>query len=297
MSQIGWEEIWQSLPRNPWFYIIFLGIYITLPLFQSLIFSFLWGKSLFSLFPPIIKKRIYNKDLFSYSGDIYVYFWAKERVSGWSDIDIMHSLKDNAIISSLASTIVAFGLLSFFVFSGYVDIPEYFYENEVLYISGAILVSVVFMGVGFRFRKAVFGISEKALISIFTVHIIRLLTVMVLQVLEWEVVVPEVDIEVWFTFLSLQIITGRIPFLPSRDLIFVAAGIELAGAIQVSKAAIAGVLGVHSVLDKGLNLILFSAVSLWDRPMSRLSEMEEEPSAEKDSSVLANQQSRGDCRE
>ncbi len=275
MAKIGWWEIWQSMPRTPWFYIIFAGMYFTLPIFQALIFALIWGRSPLELLPPSLKKRVYNKDVLSYSGDVYLYFWARDRVADWTDRELMHAIKDNAIVSSVASTIVAFGLLAGFLFSGYVALPDSIAQHEVLYLIGALIVIGIVIAVGVNFRSMVFGLSGRVLASVFGLHIVRLFVVMTLQILEWNVVVPGVALEVWFTFLSLQIITGRIPFLPSRDLIFMAAGIELAGAVQVSKAAIAGVLGVHSVLDKGLNLLLFGAVSVWDRKtIEELSEME-----------------------
>lgn len=275
MSQIGWAEIWSSMPRTPWFYVIFAAMYLTLPIFQALIFGLIWGRSPIELLPATVKKRVYNKDVLSYSGDVYLYFWARERVRDWTDRELLHAIKDNAIVSSVASTLVAFGLLAAFLFSGLVAIPDSIAEHEILYTGAAILVAAVLIGVGIKFRNSVFGLAGRMLGALFLLHIARLLAVMTLQILEWEVVVPGVELEIWFTFLSLQIITSRIPFLPSRDLIFMAAGIELAGAVQVSKAAIAGVLAVHSVLDKSVNLLMFGAVSVWDRKtIERLSEMD-----------------------
>jgi hypothetical protein len=275
MVQIGWVEIWESMPRTPWFYIIFTGMYLTLPIFQAVIFGFIWWRSPLELLPATIKKRVYNKDVLSYSGDVYLYFWARERIKDWTDRDLVHAIKDNAIVSSVASTIVAFGLLAVFLFSGLVAIPESIARYDILYTTTAILVGAVLLGIGIKFRNSVFGLAGRVLGTLFALHIARLVVVMTLQVLEWSVVVTGVELEIWFTFLSLQIITSRIPFLPSRDLIFMAAGIELAGAVQVSKAAITGVLAVHSVLDKGVNFLMFGVVSIWDRQaIEELSEME-----------------------
>jgi hypothetical protein len=91
------------------------------------------------------------------------------------------------------------------------------------------------------------------------------LTQKVLLVAEWSVALPEIALSVWMVFQAVQIVTSRIPLLPGRDLIFMAAGIELAGSVEVSRAAIAGLLGVHSVLDKTLNLAVFAGVSAWER--------------------------------
>lgn len=269
MTLIGWGEIWSSLPRTPWFYVIFAGIYLCLPFFQALIFSVIWGTSLPSLFPATLKKRVYNKDVLSYSGDVYLYFWGRRNLEV-PDRDILHHIKDNAIVSSVASTFVAFGLLAVFLFTGYIALPDFIARHEVAYTIGAVAVAVIGGVAAVNFRKAVFGLPGRLLLTIFGLHLARLLITQGLQVLEWKVVIPDVELQIWFTFLAVQIITSRIPLLPSRDLIFMAAGIELAGIIQVPKAAIAGLLGVHSVLDKSLNLMLFAAVSVWDRePIKR----------------------------
>lgn len=264
LTSIGWIQILASLPRTPWFYVIFAAMYLTLPVFQSIIYGLIFDRSPVNLFPAALKKRVYNKDVMSYSGEVYLYFWIRKRVA-WADSRIMHAIKDNAIVSSVASTIVAFGVLAIFLFSGLLVLPDAIARHEVTYLVGALLIGVILTVLGVKFRHYLLRLSARLLLALFGLHMLRLLVVQGLQVLEWAVVVPDVRLEIWFTFLAVQIMTSRIPFLPSRDLIFMAAGIELAGAVQVSKAAIAGVLGVHSVLDKVLNALLFAAVSAWDR--------------------------------
>lgn len=264
MSHIGWGEIWNSLPRTPWFYVIFGAIYLCLPFFQALIFSTIWDKRLWTLFPASLKKRVYNKDILSYSGDVYLYFWGRRNLD-LPAREILHHIKDNAIVSSVASTFVGFGLLALFLFSGYIALPDFIARYEVAYSIGAVAVAVGGGIAAANFRQTVFLLPGRLLLVILGLHLTRLFFTQGLLVLEWNVAIPEVDLQIWFTFLAVHIITTRIPLLPSRDLIFLAAGIELAGIVQVPRAAIAGLLGVHSVLDKSLNLTLFAAVSLWDR--------------------------------
>ncbi len=264
MSLIGWGNIWDSLPRTPWFYVIFGAFYLCLPFFQALIFGTIWSQRLWKLFPASLKKRVYNKDVLSYSGDVYLYFWGRRNLD-LPARKVLHHIKDNAIVSSVASTFVGFGLLALFLFSGYIALPDFIARHEVAYSIGAVAVAVGGGIAAINFRQTVFLLPSRLLLTIFGLHLVRLFVTQGLHVLEWNVVIPEVDLQVWCTFLAVQIITTRIPLLPSRDLIFLAAGIELAGIVQVPKAAIAGLLGVHSVLDKSLNLLLFAAVSLWDR--------------------------------
>lgn len=276
LTTIGWEQIWTSLPRTPWFYIIFLGMYLTLPLFQSVIYALIFGLPVREIFPAALKKRVYNKDVMSYSGEVYLYFWARDRVE-MSGRAIMHGIKDNAIISSITSTLVAFGLLAVFFFSGLVILPEFIAGHQVAYIVGAVVVGAVLVGLGIKFRRSILKLPGNTILALFGLHFFRLVIVQGLQVTQWEVVAPQIDINIWFTFLAVQIIGNSIPLIPSRDLVSVAAAIEVARAVQVPQALIAGLMGVHSLLDKSLNLILFAAVSVWDKeslqPASKADEL------------------------
>lgn len=264
LSTIGWQEVWNALPRTPWFYVIFLGVYLTLPIFQTLIYGLIFGLSPVQLFPAMLKKRVYNKDVMSYSGEMYLYFWIRQRTDEPGG-RVMHAIKDNAIVSSVVSTLVAVVLLAVFFLAGLVRVPDFITQYEAVYAVGGLLLGGMLVGLGIRFRRSILKLPGQILILLFGLHALRLLVVQGLQVLEWDVVHPEIPLEIWFTFLALQIITGRIPLLPSRDLIYVSLSVELAGAVQVSRAAIAGLMLVHSMLDKALNVLLFLAVSAWDR--------------------------------
>ncbi len=278
LTTIGWESIWTALPRTPWFYIIFLGMYLTLPIFQAVIYGLIFGLPVREIFPAALKKRVYNKDVMSYSGEVYLYFWARDRVE-MSGRAIMHGIKDNAIVSSITSTLVAFGLLAVFFFSGLVVLPPFIAGHQIAYIVGAAVVGAVLVGVGIKFRRTILQLPGTTILALFGLHFMRLVIVQGLQVTQWEVVAPEIDLNIWFTFLAVQIIGNSIPLIPSRDLVSVAAAIEVARAVQVPQALIAGLMGVHSLLDKTLNLILFAAVSVWDKeslqPVSKANEWPE----------------------
>lgn len=264
MSLIGWGEIWQSLPRTPWFYVVFLVIYLSLPVFQALAFGLIWGRTPLSLLPAMLKKRVYDKDVLDRSGDVYVYFWGRANVDH-TDRELLHHVKDNAITSSVASTLVAVGLLVVFLVLGYVPLPDAIARHSWLYGGAGVVALGLLAAAGVRFRRTVFLLPARLLGLLFGLHLARVLVQKLLLVVEWKVALPEIALSVWIVFLAVQIITSRIPLLPGRDLIFMAAGIELAGSVDVSRAAIAGLLGVHSVLDKGLNLAVFAGVSAWER--------------------------------
>jgi hypothetical protein len=133
----------------------------------------------------------------------------------------------------------------------------------MLYAAGGGLLVAGLGWAAVNFRRTVFRLAGRTLAILFWVHLLRVVLIESLQVLEWTVALPDIALEVWFTFLAVKIIMARIPLLPSQELIFMAAGIELAAVVNVPRAAIAGLLGVHSVLDKGLNLLVFAGTSIW----------------------------------
>ena len=264
LSHIGWGALWEALPRTPWFYVLFAGMYLTLPVFQALIFGVLWKLPPPQLFSPMLKKRVYDKDVLSYSGDVFIYFWAQRR-TGLPGRAILHSIKDNTIVSAAVSTLIAVGLLALFFFSGLMKVPDFIEGHQVAYAVGGGLVLSVVGALAVRFRTFVFKVPGRLLLALGGLHGARILVVQGLQIVQWSVVLPDVPLPVWFTYLAAQIIVGRIPLLPSRDLIFVGVGIGLAATLQVPEAAIAGLLGVQSVLDKCANALLFVAVSFFNR--------------------------------
>ena len=278
MTTIGWGAIWASLPRTPWFYVLFGAIYLTLPIFQSIIYGLIFRSSPWTIFPAALKKRVYNKDVMSYSGEVYLYFWARDRID-MPALNILHGIKDNTIVSSITATVVAFSLLATFFVSGLVVLPEMLVEHNVAYAAVVALVIGGMIALGIRFRRSILKLSGVLLLSLFALHTARLLLIQSLQVTQWVVVAPEIPLQAWFTFLAVQIIAESIPFVPSRDLVGVGFAIEVARATQVPEALIASLMLVHSVMDKVLNLLLFVAVSAWDRKnMARQALLQKMPS-------------------
>lgn len=274
MTHIGWGRIWNSLPTTPWFYVLFLALYFLLPIFQSIGYSLIWNRPFRRLFPALIKSGVYNKEVLNYSGEMYLFSWARARL-GLSDGEIAHHIKDNTIVSSVASTTNAVVLLGIFLGTDLVRFPMLSDRTWVYMVAGVVGI-IAIIAVGVRFRRSVFKLSSRLILTLFALYFGRLLLLQGLQVTQWAVAIPEVAVQTWLTFLAVQIITKRIPLMPSQDLFFMAVGLEMAGAVQVPEAGLASVLAVHSVLDKGLGLVLFAVVSWYDR-RSLLSDDDDEP--------------------
>ncbi|MFB6273712.1 MAG: hypothetical protein ABEL51_12535 [Salinibacter sp.] len=266
MTRIGWGRIWASLPTTPWFYVLFLALYFLLPIFQSLGYSLIWNRPFRRLFPALLKSGVYNKEVLNYSGEMYLFSWARQRLA-LSDGQIAHHIKDNTIVSSVASTTNAVVLLGLFLASDLVRFPMLSDQTWIYMVAGVIGI-IALIAVGVRFRRSVFKLSGRLILALFALYFGRLLLLQGLQVTQWAVALPEVALQTWFTFLAVQIITKRIPLMPSQDLFFMAVGLKMAGAVQVPEAGLASVLAINSVLDKGVGLLLFAAVSWYDRQLS-----------------------------
>ncbi|MFB6248734.1 MAG: hypothetical protein ABEL97_09210 [Salinibacter sp.] len=263
MTRIGWGNIWTSLPTTPWFYVLFLALYFLLPVFQSIGYSLIWGGPARRLFLPLLKTGVYNKEVLDYSGEMYLFSWARARLERPAR-QIARHIKDHTIVSAGASTANAVVVLAVLLVADLISLPTLAAQKWAYLAAGG--VGVVGLGaMGARFWRSVFTLSGGTLLGLFGLYVGRLFLLQGLQVAQWAVALPEVAIQTWLTFLAIQIVTKRIPLMPSQDLLFMAVGLKVAGTLQVPQAGLAGVLAVHSVLDKGLGLMLFAFVSWRDR--------------------------------
>lgn len=270
LTGIGWGKIWESLPTQPLFYLLFLFIYFLLPLSETFAYKISWGIPYFRSIPIFIKKRIFNKDVMGYSGEIVLMHWGVKTLL----IDKKQAFKDIRdmnIISSAASTFVALGLLVVLILTGQIRALDYliaedFWASTGLldYAIGSVLL-VILLALAYRFRKYLFSMSFSLSYKVFLIHSVRMLILYAAQILQWHIVLPDLSLEIWFTFLSVNIVISRIPFLPSQEFIATGTNIELAKVLKAPVAAVSGILLVHDVLGKVLNLILYLYYTVRER--------------------------------
>lgn len=211
--------------------------------------------------PVFLLKKIYNKDVFGYSGEVYFYLWARKTLD-IRDAEIIKIVKDNNIISSIASTLVAIGLLSIFLFTDQIKIIDWIADQNQAYIWGGVIFVTVLVMVFIKFRHKVISMPMKIASAIFGIQAFRLILGQALNVLMYYVVMPETPLYIWFTLLSVEIVLTRIPLIPNRDLIYVGMSIGIAEGLAVSTSDIAALMVTKSVLNKASNFIAFG-LSSW----------------------------------
>lgn len=280
LTNIGWHDFLKSLPTQPSFYLLFLLIFFALPITEIFTYNLSWDLSFREGIPIFLKKRVFNKSVMEYSGELQLFTWARQKFH-ISDKEVFRVIRDNNIMSSVASTFVAFSLLLAFLLGDQITLMKYLRNNSnIITIAGVAFISVILLAVAYRFRKYFFSMSKKVALSVCGIHILRLIILNIAQVLQWHIVMPKIPLRIWFTFLSLQIILNRIPFLPNKDLIFIGTSLEVSKLINVSSAGLAGILVTHGVLEKITNVILYIAITILEKRKKAKSKSSQESSEE-----------------
>lgn len=277
LTGIGWDNFFSSLPTHPLFYLLFLFIYFLLPVAETIAYKFIWDISFVKSFSAFIRKRIFNKDVMGYSGELVLMQWAvtQKKISGKQ---AFKDIRDMNIISSAASTFIALGILALFILTGKIRAMDYLFSQDIGdYLIGGFVLLLIALAV-YRFRKYLFSMPVKLASKVFLVHSVRMVLVFFAQILQWHIVLPDVELDIWFTFLSVNIIISRIPFIPSHELVATGTNIELAKVLNAPVAGIAGLFLVHNVLDKLLNLAFYTYYSLTGQTAAASLSKESRPS-------------------
>lgn len=191
-----------------------------------------------------------------YSGELVLMQWAAKSLSV-SGKQIFKDIRDMNIISSAASTFVALGMLLILITTDKIRAFDYIFSwnsGDYIIMAG---VGVAIIWAGLRFRKYLFSMAFNIAGPVFLLHAIRMVLIYCAQILQWYIVLPDIGLDIWFTFLSVNIIISRIPFIPNAELVSTGANIGLAKVLDAPVAAVAGLFLVHNVLDKILNLLFY----------------------------------------
>jgi hypothetical protein len=265
LSDIGWGEVWASRPRTPWFYLIWVVMYFQLPFVEGVVYRTLWRAPFRLLLPPIFRKRALNQDVMNYSGEAYFFVWARRNL-GLSKSYLAGTLKDVAIVSSLASWTGAVLLVSVFLLAGEIVLTDLLGEPGPWVTGGVVLLVVGLVGLGVYFRNTLFTLATRDVVKVYAVYLVRFIVFgYVLQMLQWWVVLPSAPLSVWATMLATMTIINRLPLIPAKDLVGIGAILGISGLLAASEATILAMLLTRSALDKSTNLVLFLGTTLIEK--------------------------------
>lgn len=260
LNKIGWLAILKALPTNPWFYVLFLLAYLALPISEQFIYRLSLKFSFWQGFKVFMIKKILNVDVVAYSGEAYFFAWGKKHLDVTSKY-LFNVVKDNNIISSFASTLTAVLLLATLTYFGQINFLNFFtISSTSLIIIGLLALLVLFLA--FYFRKKIIAFNSSTALKIFAIHELRIIVVYGLEVLMCVAALPLIPINIWFTFLAIKVISSRVPFLPSQDILLLGIYAKVAELYQVPQAEIMAVYLMITALGKLLNIALYAIFQL-----------------------------------
>ena len=260
LSEIGWDATWAALPRAPMFYVFFAVAYWILPFAEMLIYRALWPIRWRSL-PVFIKKRVYNELMFDYSGEAYLYLWAKDAVPH-STRGILSTIKDVNLLSGLASNSLTLLMLPVVILGGHVTLLQAPGEHPLVPLLLCAVLALALMTMLYVFRKRIFALSRRDAAVVGGLHVTRLLTLFALQVGQWSAALPQVPFGEWLMFLAAQLLLTRIPFLPNRDVMMMWLGVALAKAIAAPAPQVASMFLAAGALSLATHAFMYGVVTV-----------------------------------
>jgi hypothetical protein len=222
LQAFGLREALGVLPASPAFWLAFGAYYLALPGSEWIIFRGLWRIPAGG-FPALLRKLVSNELLFGYSGEAYFYAWARRHAElvaapfgAIKDVSILSALAGN--IATLAMLALAWPLLN--------NVAPQLHGQSIALSAAFILGSSVLI---LAFRGKLFSLDRRALHFVFKVHLVRLIATTILSGIMWHTALPAVPLT-WLVLLAtLQLLVTRLPFVPSKDLVFANLAVLLIG--------------------------------------------------------------------
>jgi len=255
LTRLGWGPVLSSVPVSPLFYLALFAKILVLPVTQALAFGEMWRLPFRRALPAALIKRTLDKNVIDLSGDVYLFAWSKGNVEA-SSKEILLAIKDNLLMSAAASSAGSLLLLAVFLGAGVVVVSPgrtpMSFRWAVLGAAALIAAYLIY-----RFRSRILFLGRDILVRVFALHFSRFLIAQTLQVVQWAAAMPAVPLSKWLHLLAAQIVIGFIPVMPSRNLVFFGAGLELSNSLDIETTGMAGMLFAANVVVQGLNLALF----------------------------------------
>ena len=268
LIELDVADVVRALPLEWGFYGLAVAIYFLLPVMQLTAYRIVWPFSIREAAGAFVVKRILNKDVLGYSGEVYIYAWARHHVQ-LSDRALMETVRDMNILSAAASTGVAAVLVTLFALNGRLNIRDLVGDTQVAGIVAAVAFTVVLILVVIRLRKYLFSMPRRPAAMVFGLHVARQLVRQVMEIFMWHLALPEIPLAVWFTYAAISIIVTRIPLVPNHDLMTMGMAVGLAGTLSVPEPEILAMFGAVVVLHRLISLLFFVTLSAWPRHLAK----------------------------
>lgn len=256
ISAIGFEEVIGNIPADPLFYLLFLILYAGLPLSEFFIYKRKVSLPFFESQRIFHFKRIYNKFFIGYSGEVYLFSWMNRRFQV-SKNELFAFIRDNNSLSLVASWLVVSALSGWLLYTDETGLAALLQEEIRLFLLLFLVAIALYVTLASIFRRKLYSLNLNDSLYLFLIHIVRTVLLALLQVIQWFIIIPEAGILLLFNFLALQMVIGKIPFIPNKELIYISLSLYLAQSMNMPLEIFSSLLVVNLLLEKGLSLLTF----------------------------------------
>ena len=247
LSGLDWPEVLRSVPRSPWFYLLFLARYFSLPIADALSYSAVWATNLFRYFGAFLMKRLLNSSISAGSGDVYLLLWSVRTLRVTYRQAFM-AAKDVTLLSAASSNAVAVLILGAYLAFGDLSLMEAVHPGLLGAIIGVTIVTAVLSLLVVRFRGKVLGVSGPVMWRILAYHGARSGSRLLLLGLQWTVGVPGSSLSDWIGLLIVDLLVSRTPLIPSREFLFLTLALGLADTINAPEIQVTATLLTDTAL-------------------------------------------------
>lgn len=247
----GTDDLWRTVPHNVPFYLFFFIGYLAAPIGDYVIYRRLWRLPLAGL-AALIQKRIANDVVIGYSGDLYFYVWARQRLKMVTAP--FGAVKDVTILSGIVGNIVMLAMVA-------VVLPlaaELFTPHAFRMVVRSTIILFVITAPLLIFSRRVFSLPARQLRMIGLIHLCRIIVDSAALALAWHFAMPDVSLGMWLFLVAARLVVARMPLVPNKDLLFANFAIIFIGQGE----AVGDLVAFGAALTLLVHVVLFGALGL-----------------------------------
>ena len=239
LSHIGWGKIIAARPSAWSFYVALVIPFFVQPIADLVLYRNLLGVGRALPLTIFLRKRYMNTLMLDYSGEVYLFLWARKHLD-LKDSLILHAVKDSSVLSAAAGLVVLWLMLLVLIVDHILKIPALAIGKWPLMLIGSVpllLGLALFIG-----NRKLTALSRGQIVSTFAIHLSRAVITLWLEYLIWWLSGALPGAADCLKFVALRLLLTRLPFIPSKDIVWVGVGMAAAGTMAVSAAHVAAVL-------------------------------------------------------
>jgi len=257
LRALNFADIIKSIPRNPWFWVVFFVYYWFGIVCEFYIFKRLWNIPSEGII-ALARKNVSNVLLIDYLGEAYFYAWARKKMKMVTSP--FGAVKDVAILSAVVSNVVTLVMVAVaYPYAGELDLGV---TGKALAGSVGLIALISILVVAFG--KRLLSLSRGNLWFVSGVHLTRVIVSEGLLALCWSLALPHVPLTMWLVLATVKMLLSRLPLISNRDVIFAGVAVFLVGRdieIQVLMALMA-TLGLLANVTVGIVLAVGDLVTV-----------------------------------